>query len=42
MDAVEVVAVDRFAEDNVPEPIDKTPRIIRKCREEDLLFPEGK
>lgn len=42
MNAVEVVAVDRFAENDVPDPIDKTPRIIRKCREEELLLPEGK
>lgn len=42
MNAVEVVSVEKYAEDDVPEPIEKTPRIIRKCPEDELLLPEGK
>ena len=42
MNAVEVVSVEKYAEDDVPEPIEKTPRIIRKCHEDELLLPEGK
>ena len=42
MNAVEVVSVEKYAEDEVPEPIEKTPHIIRKCHEEELLLPEGK
>lgn len=41
MNAVEVVSVEKYAEDEVPEPIERTPHIIRKCREEELLLPEG-
>ena len=41
MNAVEVVSVEKYAEDDVPEPIEKTPRIIRKCHEDELLLPEG-
>lgn len=42
MNAVEVVSVEKYAEDDVPEPIEKTPHIIRKCPEEELLLPEGR
>ena len=33
---VEVVDVEYFSEENVPLPIEKTKKIIRKCMEEDL------
>lgn len=33
---VEVVDVEYFSEENVPLPIEKTKKIIRKCTEEDL------
>ncbi|MFV0330887.1 MAG: hypothetical protein ACK5KL_13900, partial [Dysgonomonas sp.] len=33
---VEVVNIEYFSEDNVPLPVDKTKRIIRKCSEEDF------
>lgn len=33
---VEVVNIEYFSEDNVPLPIEKTKRIIRKCMDEDF------
>ena len=33
---VEVVNIEYFSEENVPLPVDKTKRIIRKCTEEDF------
>ena len=42
MNAVEVVSVEKYAEDDVPESINKTPRIVRKCREEELLVQKSR
>ena len=36
---VEVVNIEYFSEDNVPLPIEKTKRIIRKCMDEDFDPP---
>lgn len=36
---VEVVNIEYFSEDNVPLPIEKTKRIIRKCMDEDFDSP---
>lgn len=36
---VEVVNIEYFSEDNVPLPIEKTKRIIRKCMDEDFDLP---
>ena len=36
---VEVVNIEYFSEDNVPLPIEKTKRIIRKCMDEDFDTP---
>ena len=36
---VEVVNIEYFSEDNVPLPIEKTKRIIRKCMDEDFAPP---
>ncbi|WP_373484077.1 hypothetical protein [Acetobacterium sp.] len=37
---VAVVNIEYFSQENVPMPVDKTKRIIRKCTEEDLDLPE--
>ena len=36
---VEVVNIEYFCEENVPLPIEKTKRIIRKCTDEDFDPP---
>lgn len=36
---VEVVNIEYFSEENVPLPIEKTKRIIRKCTDEDFDQP---
>ena len=36
---VEVVNIEYFGEENVPLPIEKTKRIIRKCTDEDFVPP---
>lgn len=36
---VEVVNIEYFNEENVPLPIEKTKRIIRKCTDEDFDLP---
>ena len=33
---VEVVNIEYFTEENVPLPVDKTKRIIRKCTDDDF------
>lgn len=38
---VEVVNIEYFSEGNVPLPIEKTKRIIRKCTDDDFDLPEG-
>lgn len=38
---VEVVNIEYFSEENVPLPIEKTKRIIRKCTDEDFDLPES-
>ncbi len=37
---VEVVGIEYFSDENVPLPIEKTKRIIRKCMDEDFDLPE--
>ena len=37
---VEVVNIEYFSEENVPLPIEKTKRIIRKCTDEDFDLPD--
>lgn len=37
---VEVVNIEYFSEENVPLPIEKTKRIIRKCTDEDFELPD--
>lgn len=37
---VEVANIEYFSQENVPLPVDKTKRIIRKCTEEDFDLPE--
>lgn len=37
---VEVVNIEYFSEENVPLPIEKTKRIIRKCTDENFELPE--
>ena len=37
---VEVVGIEYFNDENVPLPIEKTKRIIRKCMDEDFDLPE--
>lgn len=32
--------IDVFSEENVPLPIEKTKRIIRKCTDEDFELPD--
>ena len=36
---VEVVNIEYFSEENVPLPVEKTKRIIRKCKNEDFDLP---
>lgn len=38
---VEVVNIEYFSEENVPLPIEKTKRIIRKCTDEDFDLPNS-
>ena len=38
---VEVVNIEYFSEENVPLPIEKTKRIIRKCTDDDFDLPES-
>lgn len=38
---VEVVNIEYFSEENVPLPIEKTKRIIRKCTDDDFNLPES-
>ncbi|MBK1809506.1 hypothetical protein JHL18_02455 [Clostridium sp. YIM B02505] len=38
---VEVVNIEYFSEENVPLPVEKTKRIIRKCTDEDFDLPES-
>lgn len=38
---VEVVNIEYFSEENVPLPIEKTKRIIRKCIDEDFNLPKS-
>lgn len=38
---VEVVDIEYFSEENVPLPVEKTKRIIRKCKDEDFDLPES-
>jgi hypothetical protein len=33
---VEVVNIEYFSEENIPLPIEKTKKIIRKCKDEDF------
>lgn len=37
---VEVVNIEYFSEENVPLPIEKTKRIIRKCTDKDFELPD--
>ena len=37
---VEVVNIEYFSEDDVPLPIEKTKRIIRKCTDDDFDLPD--
>lgn len=38
---VEVVNIEYFSKENVPFPIEKTKRIIRKCKDEDFNLPQS-
>ena len=38
---VEVVNIEYFSEENVPLPIERTKRIIRKCTDEDFDLPDA-
>lgn len=38
---VEVVNIEYFSEENVPLPVEKTKRIIRKCADEDFDLPQS-
>ncbi len=36
---VEIVDIEYFSEENVPFPVEKTKRIIRKCTDDDFDLP---